>query len=190
MCTIIGKKSAYHKQMVTASSFSNCFQLTFSPPTERITLYHIWGCVLNSGQDSAMRAGRRTSDFREKPRMGIIELGFESSLPGKKVVVGGGEFHTLPVSIKWIAKGSSDLLVHILGMNSSSYPPRLYKRKTWWTWACPCTLPIYFLSPKSLSQECKGNNVSWTHISPWDREKFPRVRSQNEENRQFLIKLN
>lgn len=69
-------------------------------PPERITLYHIRGCVLNSGQDSAMRAGRRTSDFREKPRMGIIELGFESSSPGEKVVVGGGEFHTLPVSIK------------------------------------------------------------------------------------------
>lgn len=47
-----------------------------------------------------MRAGGSTTDFREKPRMGIIELGFESSLPGREGGGGGGEFQTLSVSVK------------------------------------------------------------------------------------------
>lgn len=47
-----------------------------TPPPERVTLHSVWGYVLNT--DTAMAARGRMTDFREKSRRGIFELGFES----------------------------------------------------------------------------------------------------------------
>lgn len=47
---------------------------------------------------SVTAAGGRVTDFREKPRRGIFELGFENTrgvYQAEKVEVGGGEFHRL-----------------------------------------------------------------------------------------------
>lgn len=50
-----------------------------------------------------MKAAGRTTDFREKTRRGIFELGFESRrgvYQAEKLAVGGGEFHTCSVPVK------------------------------------------------------------------------------------------
>lgn len=47
-----------------------------TPPPERVNLHSVWGYVLNT--DTAMATGGTMTDFREKSRRGIFELGFES----------------------------------------------------------------------------------------------------------------